>query len=139
MEIDGLVRTGVRAVAALRVALGLAALVSPGLATRPWVGPSAGAPAGVVLGRAAGVRDLALGAGVLIAARQGPQAERTWVAAGAFCDAVDAAATVAAWRRLPVGRLLVGGGAVGAAALGALALRTPPPPGRSAGPFEVDG
>jgi len=133
VEIDGLVRTGVRAVAALRVVLGVAALVSPGLATRPWVGPSAGEPAGVVLGRAAGVRDLAMGAGVLLAARQGPQAERTWVAAGAFCDAVDAATTVAAWRHLPAGRLLVGGGAVGAAALGALALRTtPPPPGRPA-------
>ena len=121
MELDGLVRTGARAVAALRVALGVAALVSPGIAARPWVGPSAGEPAGVVLGRAAGVRDLALGAGVLLAARQGPRAERTWVAAGALCDAVDAATTIAAWRRLAAGRLLVVGAAVTATAVGALA------------------
>jgi hypothetical protein len=129
VERDELVRTGARAVAALRVALGAAALVSPGLAARPWVGPSVGEPAGVVLGRAAGARDVALGAGALLAARQGPRAERTWVAAGAFCDALDAATTIAAWRRLASGRLLVGGAAVGAAALGALgalALRVPP-------------
>jgi hypothetical protein len=126
VERDELVRTGARAVAALRVALGVAALMSPGLAARPWVGPSAGEPAGVVLGRAAGARDLALGAGVLLAARQGPRAERTWVAAGAFCDAVDAATTYAHRSHLPVGRLLVGGAAAGAAALGALALRGTP-------------
>lgn len=137
MELDGLVWTGARAVAALRVGLGVAALVSPGLAARPWVGTSAAEPAGVVLGRAAGVRDLALGAGVLLAARQGPRAERTWVAAGAVCDAVDAATTLAAWRSLAAGRLLVAGAAVGAAALGALALRETPLPGGPAGPSGV--
>ena len=121
MEVDGLVRAGARAVAALRVALGVAALVGPGTAARPWVGPSAGEPAGVVLGRAAGVRDLVLGAGVLLAARQGPRAERTWVAAGALCDAVDAATTFAVWRRLAVARPLVGGAAVAAALVGAVA------------------
>jgi hypothetical protein len=127
VERDELVRTGARAIAALRVALGAAALISPGLAARPWVGPSAGEPAGVVLGRAAGARDVALGAGALLAARQGPRAERTWVAAGVFCDALDATTTFAQRGRLPAaGRLLVGGAAVGAAALGALALRVVP-------------
>lgn len=121
MDVDGLVRTGARGVAALRVALGMVALVSPGLAARPWVGPSAGEPAGVVLGRAAGARDLALGAGVLLAARQGPRAERTWVAAGAFCDALDAATTAAHWKHLAAGRVLVVGAAVTATAVGALA------------------
>lgn len=117
-----LVRTGARAVAALRVALGVAALVSPGLAARPWVGESATDPAGTVLGRAAGARDVALGAGALIAARQGAQAERTWVLGGAFCDLLDATTTAAHWRVLPSpGRLLVGGAAVGAAAVGLLA------------------
>ncbi len=111
-----------RAVAALRIGLGVAALVSPRIAARPWVGGSAGAPAGVVLGRAAGVRDLVLGAGVLVASRQGFHAERTWVAAGAVCDAVDATTTVVQWRRLAAGRLLVTGAAV-AATVGALAAR----------------
>jgi hypothetical protein len=122
VELDGLVRTGARAMAALRVVLGVTALVSPERAARPWVGDSAALPAGTVLGRAAGARDVALGAGALVAARQGPRAERTWVLAAAVCDALDAATTLAAWRTLPSpGRLLAGGAAVGAAAVGALA------------------
>jgi hypothetical protein len=111
-----------RAVAALRVALGVGALINPRLAAQPWVGSTASAPAGTVLGRAAGVRDIALGAGVLVATSQGRAAERTWVAAGALCDLVDAAATLAAWRQLPSpGRALAGGAAVGAAVIGAAA------------------
>jgi hypothetical protein len=124
VEFDGLVRVAARGVAALRVGLGVSALVSPGLAARPWVGETAGDPAGTVLGRAAGARDIALGAGVLLAARQGVRAERTWLVAGAFCDAADATTTFAHWRRLPPGgRFLVAGAAVGAAAVGALAAR----------------
>jgi hypothetical protein len=116
----GLLGPASRAVAALRVVLGVSALVSPRVAARPWVGPTAAEPAGTVLGRAAGVRDIALGAGVLLATRQAEAAERTWVAAGALCDLVDATATVAAWRQLPSpGRLLAGGAAVGAAVIGA--------------------
>jgi hypothetical protein len=106
----------------LRVVLGVAALVSPVRAGRPWVGDSARLPAGTVLGRAAGARDVALGAGTLLAGRQGARAERTWVLAAAFCDALDATTTAMAWRSLPSpGRLLAGGAAVGAAAVGALA------------------
>jgi hypothetical protein len=116
-----LVRTAARAVAALRIGLGVSALVSPALAARAWVGPSSAGPAGTVLGRAAGARDVALGAGALLAARQGRRAERTWVLAGMFCDLVDATTTAANWQRLPAfGRLLVSGAAVGAAAVGAL-------------------
>ena len=108
MELDGLVRTGGRALAASRIALGMSALVSPRLAATPWVGWSSTDPAGTVLGRAAGARDIALGAGALLAVRQGARAERTWVALAAFCDVADAATTVAHWRRLPSpGRLLV--------------------------------
>ena len=125
MGFDELVRTGTRAVAALRVVLGVTALVAPGIAARPWVGRSAGEPAGTVLGRAAGARDIALGAGALLAARQGARAERTWVAAGVFCDTLDATTTFAHWRLLPSpGRLLVSGAAVGAAVVGALGARS---------------
>jgi hypothetical protein len=120
--LDELARTGARAVAALRVVLGVTALVAPGVAARPWVGETAGQPAGTVLGRAAGARDVALGAGALLAGRQGPAAERTWLVAAAFCDALDATTTFAHWRLLPSpGRLLVSGAAVGAAVVGALA------------------
>lgn len=126
MELDELVRTGARAVAALRIALGVSAVVSPRLAATPWVGWSTTEPAGTVLGRAAGARDIALGAGALIAVRQGAQVERTWVALAAFCDVVDAATTVAHWRRLPSpGRLLVGAAAAGAAVVGAAAAARP--------------
>ena len=118
MDLDALARPAGRAVAGLRVVFGIAALVAPRRAPRLWVGPSTAEPAGIVLGRAAGVRDLALGAGVLLA---DGRAERAWVLAGAFCDAVDAATTLQQWRRLPApGRVLAGGGALGAAAVGAL-------------------
>ena len=127
MGFDELVRTGTRAVAALRVVLGVTALVAPGIAARPWVGRSAGEPAGTVLGRAAGARDIALGAGALLAVSQGPRAERTWVGLAAFCDVVDALTTVATWRRLPSpGRLLVGAAAAGAAVVGVAAVAVTP-------------
>jgi len=119
VELDGLVRTGGRALAASRIALGVSALISPRLAATPWVGWSTTEPAGTVLGRAAGARDIALGAGALLAVRQGARVEGTWVALAAFCDVVDAAITAAHWRRLPSpGRLLVGAAAAGAAVLG---------------------
>src|SRR5690242_18934198 len=80
VEFDELVRTGGRAVAALRITLGVSAIISPRLAATPWVGWSTTEPAGTVLGRAAGARDIALGPGALLAVRQGARAERTWVA-----------------------------------------------------------
>jgi len=123
VELDGLIRTGGRAVAALRVALGVSAIISPRLAATPWVGWSTTEPAGTVLGRAAGARDIALGAGALLAVRQGARAERTWVALAAFCDVVDATTTFAHWHRLPSpGRALVSAAAAGAAVVGAAAV-----------------
>ncbi|MDQ3761745.1 MAG: hypothetical protein M3460_08605 [Actinomycetota bacterium] len=107
-----------------RIAIGVVALVRPALMARPWVGPAqATGPAGVVLGRAAGGRDLALGVGVLLAAWRGDErALRGWTLAGAFCDAVDAVATATSWRALPAGgRLAVVGTAAGAAVLGGVA------------------
>jgi hypothetical protein len=116
-------------VAAGRVALGLAALAWPSVPARPWVGESADDLAARVFGRALGARDLALGLGALAALRgedAGP-GPRAWVAAGALSDALDVAASLAAWRELPrVSRWLVAasaGGAALAGAAGALALR----------------
>ncbi|MBV9011233.1 MAG: hypothetical protein JO272_04150 [Pseudonocardiales bacterium] len=104
-----------------RVAIGVVALLRPALVARPWVGGAqASAPAGVVLGRALGGRDLALGAGALLAAWCGDErALRAWTLAGAFCDGVDAVATAASWRDLPaLGRLAVAGAATAGAVLG---------------------
>jgi hypothetical protein len=132
-----LLRRGAQAVAAGRVALGLAALAWPAIPARPWVGAAADDLAARVFGRALGARDLALGLGAL-AALQDPAAEpgsaSAWVAAGALSDALDVAASLSAWRELPRGsRWLVAasaGGAALAGAAGALAMR----PGRVGAP-----
>lgn len=108
-----------------RVALGVVALLRPALVARPWVGKAqAAALAGVVLGRAAGGRDLALGVGTLLAAWRGDErALQGWTLAGAFCDAVDAVVTAVSWRDLPTwGRLAVAGAAGGGAVLGGLTV-----------------
>jgi hypothetical protein len=139
-----LLRRSATAVAAARVAIGVAALVRPDVPSRPWVGTGAGdGPAGLagrVFGRALGGRDLALGLATLVALRQpdgtpsetdGPgepsDAASLWVAAGALADALDVVTSLASWRDLPrFTRWLVVGSAAGASitgAAGALALR----------------
>jgi hypothetical protein len=136
IAVPELLRSGARAVAAGRVALGLTALVWPSVPARPWVGGAADELGARVFGRALGARDLALGLGALAAlqgpaARQGPATgagpASAWVAAGALSDALDVVASLASWRELPrMGRWLVVGSAGGAAlagAAGALAVR----------------
>jgi len=129
-DIPALLRRGAGAVAAGRVALGLAALARPSLPARPWVGAAADDLAAEVFGRALGARDLALGLGALTALQRQaaePGSACAWVAAGALSDALDAAITVSSWRELPrAGRWLIvtaAGGAALAGAAGALALR----------------
>src|ERR1017187_9224043 len=63
MTFPALLRHGARAVAAGRVALGLAALAWPSGPARPWVGAAADDLTARVFGRALGARDLALGLG----------------------------------------------------------------------------
>ncbi|MFZ0120319.1 MAG: hypothetical protein WAN20_03595 [Pseudonocardiaceae bacterium] len=111
--------------AAGRVTVGVVALVRPDLMARPWVGAAESVgPAGVVLGRAAGGRDIALGAGALLgAARGNKRGLLGWTVAGSFCDAVDVAATIASWRTLsPLGRYAVAGAASSGVLLGALTV-----------------
>jgi hypothetical protein len=113
--------TASTAVAAGRVALGLAALARPDVPARPWVGASADDLSARVFGRALGARDLALGLGALAALRQPRPAAASWFAAGALSDALDVAATVAAWPELPRRtRWLVAATAGGAALAGAV-------------------
>jgi hypothetical protein len=133
-------RRGATAVAAARVAIGVLALARPGVPSRPWVGVGAGTGDGIpglvvqVFGRALGGRDLGLGLGALMALNQpDPESASTWVAAGALCDALDVATTLAAWRDLPrITRWLVLSSAAGASlvgAAGAVALRPAPSAG----------
>jgi hypothetical protein len=118
-------RRGAVAVAAGRVALGLTALAWPSVPARPWVGAAADDLAARVFGRALGARDVALGLGALAALQRsaaGPGSASAWVAAGALSDALDVAASLAAWRELPrVTRWLVVTSAGGAALAGAAA------------------
>jgi hypothetical protein len=128
-----LLRRGAMTVAALRVALGLTALAWPSVPARPWTGAGADDLTTRVFGRALGARDLALGLGALAALRDqtaSPGSARSWVAAGALSDALDVAASLAAWRELPRGTRWLVAASAGSAALagaaGALAMR----PGR---------
>ncbi len=118
-----LLRAGVTAVAAGRVALGLTALAWPSVPARPWVGGSADDLAVRVLARALGARDLALGLGALTAlarTAEEPGSASAWVAAGALSDALDVAASLSSWRELPrATRWLVAASAGGAALVGA--------------------
>ena len=75
--------------AGIRVANGLVLLLAPQAAEVAYLGPKAGEPTARALSRFTGVRELALGVGALIAIRAG-RADAEAVAAGAFCDGVDA-------------------------------------------------
>jgi hypothetical protein len=89
---DGTSRRVAALVAAGRVALGMGGLLAPATVHRVLFGGRRASPDGVLLLRMTGVRDLALGLGVLLALGRDPAAARGWVAAGALADAVDAPA-----------------------------------------------
>jgi len=115
------------AIAAGRVALGAVAIARPALPARIWVSEPRSAEPGVqVLARALGARDMALGVAALAACARGSACSRRGlVGLGAFADGVDLAATLLAWRSLPVrGRYLAVGATVGATTLGAWAALT---------------
>lgn len=100
--VDG--RTIVRRVTtlwgALRIGLGVTALLAPRSASAVWIGSALPEPGRAVLGRALGGRDIALGAGTVAGAMTG-RSMAAWIVAAGGADAVDAAATLAAWRQLP--------------------------------------
>ena len=104
-----------------RVAIGTALVLAPGLAGRMWIGDDAARRAVKVFTRALGVRDLAIGLGVLLALdRDAPV--RGWLEAGTLSDAVDVAATLLAGRAIPADArnaavLVAGGSALTGAAL----------------------
>lgn len=105
---------------AARVGLGVVALLAPAAVAAVWVGSVRG-PAVVVLGRALGGRDVALGLGAVLSAKNG-QSMIPWVVAGGAADLVDAVATVLARSELPRGRRELVVVAAGGSALVALLL-----------------
>jgi hypothetical protein len=93
-------RVVARTLALSRIGFGIAMLVTPGLFARLWIGASGRFPAVRVLTRALGIRDVALGLGLLRATELG-QDDHSWLVLGAASDAVDALATLAAFPHLP--------------------------------------
>jgi hypothetical protein len=105
-------------VAWIRVGIGVVAMLAPTVVARPWVGSDASRPTSKVFARAMGVRDLALGLGVILAMRHDAPV-RGWVEGGGLADTGDVLATLLAFGSLPrFSRWLVvasaGGGAVAA-------------------------
>src|SRR4051812_20473803 len=78
--------------ARLRIGVGAAFVVLPGLAGRMWIGSDAARRPVKVLARAFGARDLAIGLGGVIALDRGTRV-RGWIGAGALSDAIDTCAS----------------------------------------------
>jgi hypothetical protein len=104
-----------------RALIGVALVAVPAPLTRLWTGDDR--PSTLVVGRGLGARDLALGAGALVALRRGRDA-RAWIAAGIAGDVADLASSLAAGDAIPrTGRLGTAALAGGAAIAGAWLLR----------------
>ena len=99
------IRTLATGLAVNRILFGAGFVASPARAGRTWIGARAARrPESRVFGRALGARDVALGAGALVALRGGDDAAaRVWMAAHALSDSADLLATLAARRSLPTG------------------------------------
>ena len=99
-----------------RIAIGVVSLLAPRLVGRAMMGPEGDSGGIRLLLRVVGVRDLALGIGVLVALdRDAPV--RGWLRASAAVDGLDAAGSLLARRHL---RPTVFPAAAGAATAGAL-------------------
>lgn len=109
------------ALALVRVAIGVGATLAPRLLLRPWIGEAtAGTPGAKLTGRSLGARDIALGAGAVLAKRHDGNV-RGWIEAGALADTGDLVATLVAFKHLPRrSRWLVLASTVGAVAAGLL-------------------
>jgi hypothetical protein len=109
-----------RLIAGGRIGFGVALVLAPDKVTTRWLGDDAGRAGTAVVSRGLGARDVALGAGALVASAD---RLRPWVAAAILADTADLVSTLTAGRALPLtGRLLVGALASGGVVLGAIAL-----------------
>jgi hypothetical protein len=85
-----------------RIVVGTALVAAPALAARTWIGDQADTPGAKVLARALGVRDLAIGLGVVLAMKNDAPV-RGWLEGAALADVVDFGATLAAGDGIPQG------------------------------------
>ena len=116
-------------VARCRIAIGVVAVVTPGLATRVMGGRRRTAGIAPLLARMLGGRDIALGLGTVIALDRGKPV-RGWLEGSALADTVDCVACVLARDEMApsVFGATVGVGAASAILGGFLSRRLDPPP-----------
>ena len=109
-----------------RMSFGVGLILAPGL-YRTWIGSAASEDTAKLLARALGARDLVLGAGGLLALRDGDaERARRWFAAQGATDAVDLIATLAAGRGVPLpARIFAATMAAGSTAIAAAYVRRP--------------
>jgi hypothetical protein len=102
-----------------RIAVGASFFLVPGLAGRTWVGADGANTSSKLLSRAFGIRDLALGLGVVIAIDRGAPV-RGWLEASALSDAGDFVASLLGREAVPgisrLGVLAIGAGSAATAA-----------------------
>ncbi|MEX0659538.1 MAG: hypothetical protein WD080_10430 [Egibacteraceae bacterium] len=78
-----------RLIGQVRIAIGVVVLLAPRAATRRFLRAEDAAPDALTAWRMAGVRDVALGLGTVMAARKASPSLRGWVEASALADAGD--------------------------------------------------
>lgn len=105
-----------RAMGAVRMAIGAAALGAPAGITRRWLEDRRASPDATTAMRLAGGRDLVLGLGTVLAARHDPRGLRAWVGASGLADGIDAYAFLRDEGFRPLPRLAAVLAAAGAAA-----------------------
>jgi peptide-methionine (R)-S-oxide reductase len=114
-------RSAALALARGRIAVGIIALLAPGLAARAMFGRRGDRPGTRLFARMLGGRDLALGLGVVIALDRGAPV-RGWLEAGALADGVDLAGTLLAREDLPASTVSATAAMAGGAAAAGLLL-----------------
>jgi hypothetical protein len=114
--------------AAVRIGIGAIGLLAPGrLAWRLFVHGRRADEATVMLLRAGAGRDLALGLGMAVASKRGPDSLRGWLLAAALadcCDALAVARNKSASAAVRAGTALVGGLSAGTGMLLARQLKS---------------
>lgn len=119
-----------------RIAIGLAAVVTPGVAARVMGGRRRSQGIAPLFARMLGARDVALGLGTVIALDRGKPV-RGWLEGSALADAVDCVACVLARENMSLTAFAAGAGLGGVSAiLGVLLSRRldPPPPPQTGQP-----
>ena len=117
--IDDATREQARMLGIGRAAVGGLMILAPATSMRVWLGEGRNSPGARLATRALGAREVALGAGLMLAADKGTPI-RGWLEAGVLCDAADTFLTLTSYKKLPrLGRTLVLLVAAGAAVNGA--------------------